>query len=98
MKVGLLGGTFDPPHLGHLILGELSREQLELDIVRFMPAGDPWRKADRDVSPARHRVAMTQLCIAGNDAFVLDDREVTREGATYTVETLRELQKERPEG
>jgi nicotinate-nucleotide adenylyltransferase len=94
MKVGLLGGTFDPPHLGHLILAELSRQQLQLDKVLFVPAGDPWRKAHREVTPAHHRVAMTRLCIAGNDDFELDEREVKREGPTYTVDTLRELRGE----
>ncbi len=91
MPVGLLGGTFDPPHLGHLVLGECARVQLGLDRVAFMPAGDPWRKAGRDVSAAGHRLAMTHLAIAGNPAFRLDEREVERLGPTYTVDTLREL-------
>jgi nicotinate-nucleotide adenylyltransferase len=97
VKVGLLGGTFDPPHLGHLILAEIGREQLRLEKVLFMPAGDPWRKANRGVTPALHRVAMTRLCIAGNAAFAVDEREVRRKGPTYTVETLRELRDECPE-
>ena len=91
MRIGVLGGTFDPPHIGHLILGEIAREQLRLDRVLFIPAGDPWRKADRSVTPATHRLAMTQLAIADNEAFELDDREVRREGPTYTSDTLQEL-------
>ena len=91
MPIGLLGGTFDPPHVGHLALGECARVQLGLDRVYFMPAGDPWRKADRVVSPAADRLAMTHLAIAGNADFHLDEREVERIGPTYTVDTLREL-------
>ncbi|HLF77691.1 MAG TPA: nicotinate-nucleotide adenylyltransferase [Dehalococcoidia bacterium] len=91
MRLGFLGGTFDPPHVGHLILAEVAREQLGLSKVLFIPAGDPWRKADREVSPAQHRLAMTRLAIEGNEAFEVDDCEIKREGATYTVDTLREL-------
>ena len=91
MRIGVLGGTFDPPHIGHLILAEVAREQLRLDSVFFIPAGDPWRKADRSVTPAIHRLAMTRLAIMDNEAFELDDCEVRREGPTYTTDTLREL-------
>jgi len=91
VRIGFLGGTFDPPPLGHLILAESAREQLKLDRVLFIPAGDPWRKSDRKVTPAPHRLAMTRLAIADNEAFELDDREVRRAGPTYTVDTLREL-------
>jgi nicotinate-nucleotide adenylyltransferase len=91
----VLGGTFDPPHLGHLVLAECAAHQFGGPVV-FMPAGDPWRKtaaesAPRDVSPAGHRLAMTRLAIEGNSAFRLDDREARRDGPTYTVDTLREL-------
>lgn len=91
MRLGVLGGTFDPPHVGHLVLAELAREQLRLDRVRFIPAGDPWRKAHREVTPARHRLEMVRLAVADNAAFEVDDCEVMREGATYTVDTLRLL-------
>ena len=91
MLIGLLGGTFDPPHLGHLVLGECARVQLGLDRVYFMPAGDPWRKAGRGVSSATHRLAMTHLAIADNPDFHLDEREIERIGPTYTVDTLREM-------
>ena len=91
MPIGLLGGTFDPPHLGHLVLGECARVQLGLDRVYFMPAGDPWRKAGRGVSSATHRLAMTHLAIADNPDFHLDEREGERIGPTYTVDTLREM-------
>jgi nicotinate-nucleotide adenylyltransferase len=91
MRIGVLGGTFDPPHIAHLILAEQAREQVALDEVWFIPAGDPWRKANREVSPATHRLAMTRLAIAGTPAFRVDDCEIRRDGPTYTVDTLRDL-------
>jgi nicotinate-nucleotide adenylyltransferase len=97
----ILGGTFDPPHIGHLVLGECVRHQFGARLL-FMPAGDPYRKRQLLVegarvtmpSPAAHRTAMTALAIAGNDAFALDDREVRRAGPSYTVDTLVELLRE----
>ena len=89
MRLGVFGGTFDPVHIGHLILAEAAREQLQLDRVRFVPAGDPWRKSHLDVTPAQHRLAMVRLAVANNQAFEVDDCEVVREGHSYTVDTLR---------
>jgi len=94
MRVGVLGGTFDPIHVAHLILAEQAREQLVLDQVLLIPAGDPWRKANREITPASLRVEMVRLAAAGNPLFEVDDREVRRDGATYTVDTLRELRRE----
>lgn len=94
MALGLLGGTFDPPHLGHLVLGECARIQFDLERVCFMPAGDPYRKAARGVTAASDRLAMTRLAIADNGAFGIDAREVERVGPTYTRDTLRELKRE----
>lgn len=96
MKVGVLGGTFDPIHYAHLLLAEQSREQLELDRVLFIPAGDPWRKAFRYIVPAQHRLAMTNLAIADQAAFDVDECEVERDGPTYTADTLRLLRERRP--
>jgi nicotinate-nucleotide adenylyltransferase len=93
-KLGILGGTFDPPHYGHLLLGECAREQFALDRVLFIPAGNPYRKADRPVTASLHRLAMTGLAVTGNAAFAVDDREVRRAGPSYTVDTLRELRHE----
>ena len=94
----LLGGTFDPPHIGHLILAECAAHQFG-GAVTFLPAGDPWRKSTRSgvragVSPAHHRVAMTELAVADNPAFAIDDRETRRGGPTYTADTLEELHAE----
>jgi nicotinate-nucleotide adenylyltransferase len=91
LKLGVLGGTFDPIHIAHLLLAEQAREQLRLDRVLFIPAGDPWRKASRSVLPAAHRLAMTRLAIEGDGGFVIDECELRRDGPTYTVETLKEL-------
>jgi nicotinate-nucleotide adenylyltransferase len=95
MNVGILGGTFDPVHNGHLLLAEHAREQLSLDEVLFIPAGDPWRKSHRAITPAEHRVAMLRLAIEGNDAFGISDLELTRSGPTYTADTLEALAGER---
>jgi nicotinate-nucleotide adenylyltransferase len=95
MNVGILGGTFDPVHLGHLVLAEQARDQLSLDEVLFVPAGDPWRKSSRTITPPEHRLAMLRLAIEGNDAFGISDLELRREGPTYTAVTLAELAAER---
>jgi nicotinate-nucleotide adenylyltransferase len=89
MRLGVFGGTFDPVHQGHLILAEQAREQLHLDRVRFVPAGEPWRKAALEVSPAWQRLQMVRLAVEANAAFEVDDCEVVREGPSYTVDTLR---------
>ena len=94
MRIGVLGGTFDPIHIAHLLLAEQAREQLALDKVLLIPAGDPWRKAGRDIAPAPLRLQMTRLAADGNGYLEVDDREIRREGATYTVDTLRELRAE----
>lgn len=88
MRTGILGGTFDPIHIAHLHAGETARNQAGLDRVLFMPAGDPWQKADRDLSSAQTRLEMTRLAVEGFEGFEVDDREVTRDGPTYTADTL----------
>ncbi len=88
MRTGILGGSFDPIHIAHLHAGETSLAEAELDRVLFMPAGDPWQKP-RDLTPGPMRVEMVSLAIAGVDGFEPDDREVRREGLTYTIDTLR---------
>lgn len=89
--VGILGGTFDPPHLAHLAVAEEAREVLGLSRVLFVPAGEPWQKADRSVSPGRLRLAMVERAVAGNPFFLADPREVNRPGPSYTDETIAEL-------
>jgi nicotinate-nucleotide adenylyltransferase len=89
VRRGILGGTFDPPHLAHLFAGEAAYRDLGLEIVTFLPAGAPWQKAGRKVTSADDRWQMTVLAVEGVPYFEADDREVIRDGWTYTVDTLR---------
>ncbi len=90
-RIGILGGTFDPPHLGHLLIAETARVALGLETVMFLPAGEPWLKSGQRITPAQHRLKMVQLAVADNPGFCVSDCEVRRTGATYTVDTLRQL-------
>jgi nicotinate-nucleotide adenylyltransferase len=90
-RIGLFGGTFDPPHLGHLALAEWARERLRLDRVLFVPAGLPPHKRGARLSSPAARVAMTRLAVRGNPAFRLSTLEVRRGGPSFTVDTLRAL-------
>ena len=94
-SVGILGGTFDPIHIGHLAIAEEAREALGLERVLFVPAGLPPHKPDRRSRPAEDRLAMVRLAIAGNPAFALSRIELDRAGPSYTVDTLEALRDER---
>jgi len=96
MRVGIFGGTFDPVHLGHLILAEQCREQGRLDLVLFVPSARPPHKQRYPVTPFRHRAEMLQLATAGHPAFRVDELENDRPGPSYTVDTLDELKKRHP--
>ena len=98
MKIGVLGGTFDPPHLGHLVLAEQARAQLGLERVLWVPAGEPWRKPQRAITPAEQRAAMTGLAIVDNEAFELCRLELERPGPSYSVDTLEQLRERHPDG
>jgi nicotinate-nucleotide adenylyltransferase len=98
VRIGLFGGTFDPPHLGHRRAVEASRDALGLNEVRVIVAGDPWQKSEKSArdgeeapTPALHRLAMAQLAFGDMDDVVVDDLEIRRHGPTYTVDTLEEL-------
>jgi len=91
MNIGVLGGTFDPIHIGHLILAEEVRVRLNLAEILFVPTGQPWLKADSPISPAEHRVEMVRLAIADKPCFKLSAMEIERAGPTYTVDTIAEL-------
>ena len=95
-RVGIMGGSFDPIHLGHLTTAEQARADLDLDEVIFLPAGVPWQKGVH-VTPPEHRYLMTVLATAENLAFSVSRLEVDREGPTYTVETLREVRDRMPD-
>ena len=96
MRIGVYGGTFDPVHLGHLLLAETCREQARLDRVIFIPAGLPPHKQGREFSPGNARAEMLELAIAGHSEFSVDRSEIKRSGPSYTVETLRSLRQEHP--
>jgi len=91
MNIGVLGGTFDPIHMGHLIVAEEVKARLNLAEVLFVPAGQPWLKANNLISPAEHRVQMVRLAIADEPSFKLSTMEIERAGPSYTVDTIAEL-------
>jgi nicotinate-nucleotide adenylyltransferase len=94
VNIGVLGGTFDPIHMGHLIIAEEARLKLGLSKVLFVPAGQPWLKQDRDITTAVHRVEMMRRAIADNPYFEPSTLEVERAGPSYTVDTLTMLRKQ----
>ncbi|MBN1563817.1 MAG: nicotinate (nicotinamide) nucleotide adenylyltransferase [Anaerolineae bacterium] len=97
MRLGIYGGTFDPPHMGHLILAETARDSLQLDRVLFVPAGNPPHKAASTIrASANHRIAMVELAIAKNDHFALSRVDVDRPGPHYSVDMLARLHDEYP--
>jgi nicotinate-nucleotide adenylyltransferase len=96
-KLGVIGGTFDPPHHGHLVLAENARVQLGLDLVLFVLAGHPPHKPSRPITPDHHRVAMVELAIADNPAFALSRVDLDRAGPHYTVDMLALLQRQYPQ-
>jgi len=92
VNIGVLGGTFDPIHIGHLVVAEEARIKLGLSEVLFVPAGQPWLKQDHSITPAAHRMEMVRRAIADNPYFKLGTLEVDRPGPSYTVDTLTLLQ------
>jgi len=96
-RIGLLGGTFDPPHIGHLWLAEAARQIFNLDKVLFLPAGHPPHKSDEPVTAVHHRQEMTRLAIAGNNHFVLDTTDTERPSPHYTSTLLPLIQQACPD-
>ncbi|HVF04247.1 MAG TPA: nicotinate-nucleotide adenylyltransferase [Frankiaceae bacterium] len=90
-RLGVMGGTFDPIHLGHLVCASEVAYALRLDEVVFVPAGRPWQKEGQAVSPGEDRYEMARLATADDDRFRVSRAEIDRDGYTYTVDTLREL-------
>lgn len=93
-RVGVLGGTFDPVHKGHLVLAEAARREFALDLVWFIPAAQPPHKLGEPVTPFAHRAAMLELALADRPAFAVNQMEQRRPGPSYSVDTLRELRQE----
>lgn len=96
-KIGIMGGTFDPIHHGHLVAGSEVADRFNLDMVIFVPTGQPWQKADKVVSPAEDRYLMTVIATASNPRFHVSRVDIERGGDTYTVDTLADIREEYPE-
>lgn len=96
-RIGILGGTFDPIHSGHLILAQELLERFLLHKVIFIPSATPPHKNDKSVSPTQHRFEMTKMAIEDNTRFEISDIELKREGKSYTIDTIRELKKLYPD-
>lgn len=92
-RIGVFGGTFDPPHIAHVALARAAIEQLRLDVLLVIPTGEAWHKS-RALTPAVHRLEMTYLAFSDLDSVVVDPRETLRSGPSYTVDTLLELRTE----
>lgn len=97
MNIGIFGGTFDPPHIGHLVIADQALTQLKLDEVWFMPAGQPPHKLNNDVSAAQHRVEMTRLAIAGHAGFTLSTFDIDRPGPHYSSKAIELLEQRHPQ-
>jgi nicotinate-nucleotide adenylyltransferase len=95
-RVGIMGGTFDPIHHGHLVAASEVADLFELDEVVFVPTGEPWQKADREVSPAEHRYLMAVVATASNPRFWVSRVDIDRPGPTFTVDTVRDIGAIRP--
>ncbi|ABC45500.1 nicotinate-nucleotide adenylyltransferase [Salinibacter ruber] len=97
MTVGLFGGSFNPPHVAHLVVAEVVRDQFGLDEVWWIPNATPPHKPNDELAAVQHRLAMTERTVEGNPAFRVCGVEVERDGVSYTVETLRVLQDQHPD-
>jgi nicotinate-nucleotide adenylyltransferase len=95
VRIGVLGGSFDPIHIGHLVIAEEARLRLSLDTVLFVPTGFQWMKEGRQTAPGAERIEMVRLATASNAAFEVSDVEVSRPGPSYTVDTLSILRRQR---
>jgi nicotinate-nucleotide adenylyltransferase len=97
-RLGVMGGTFDPVHHGHLVAASEVAALFDLDRVVFVPSGQPWQKGDEPVSPAEHRYLMTVIATASNPRFSVSRVDMDRAGPTYTIDTLRDLRAEHGPG
>src|SRR5680860_201301 len=93
VRLGVMGGTFDPVHHGHLVAASEVQARFGLDEVVFVPTGRPWQKSEHEVSPAEHRYLMTVIATASNPRFTVSRVDIDRGGVTYTIDTLRDLRR-----
>lgn len=98
MRIGVMGGTFDPIHLGHLVAASEAAHRFALDRVVFVPTGQPWQKSDREVSPAEDRYRMTVIATEADERFSVSRVDIDRAGPTYTVDTLRDIRADLGDG
>ena len=96
-RLGIMGGTFDPIHHGHLVAASEVAEQFALDEVIFVPTGSPWQKSDREVSPAEDRYLMAVIATASNPRFWVSRVDIDRPGPTFTIDTIRDMAAMRPD-
>ncbi|MGH8862949.1 MAG: nicotinate-nucleotide adenylyltransferase [Jatrophihabitantaceae bacterium] len=96
-RVGIMGGTFDPIHHGHLVAASEVANLFQLDEVIFVPTGEPWQKSERQVSEAEHRYLMTVIATASNPRFWVSRVDIDRDGPTYTTDTIRDIAQLRPD-
>lgn len=96
-RIGIMGGTFDPIHNGHLVAASEVAHRFDLDTVIFVPTGQPWQKADKEVSAAEDRYLMTVIATASNEKFSVSRVDIERGGPTYTVDTLRDIRDQFPQ-
>lgn len=94
-RIGVMGGTFDPIHHGHLVAASEVAQSFDLDEVIFVPTGQPWQKGE--VTPGEHRYLMTVIATAANPRFTVSRVDIDREGPTYTIDTLRDIKRQRPD-
>src|SRR6201992_3083866 len=92
-RIGIMGGTFDPIHHGHLVAASEVAARFDMDEVIFVPTGEPWQKSTRQVSPAEHRYLMTVIATASNPRFQVSRVDIDRGGPTYTIDTLHDLRR-----
>jgi nicotinate-nucleotide adenylyltransferase len=96
-RIGVMGGTFDPVHHGHLVAASEVASRFALDEVVFVPTGEPWQKTEREVSPAEDRYLMTVIATASNPRFTVSRADIDRKGPTYTIDTLTEMRAAYPD-
>ena len=96
-RVGIMGGTFDPIHHGHLVAASEVATLFDLDEVVFVPTGEPWQKSERVVSPAEHRYLMAVIATASNPRFWVSRVDIDRDGPTYTIDTIRDIRAQVPD-